>query len=113
MLGVWMSPAWENTHHRIQEDLPEVVVVVGGVVVGGGDEAPEIMAVGDEHEDSLDQSIQTLATWRRADNQLTLLEDPRRLSALAGQTNPVALVLNSRVLARWNPRGCSRAGTDE
>ena len=77
---------------------------MGGVVVGGGDEAPEIMAVGDEHEDSLDQNIQTLATWQGADNQLTLLEDPRRLSGLAGQTKPVALVLNSRGLAHWNPK---------
>ena len=56
----------KSTHHGVQEYLPEVVVVVGGVVVGGGDEAPKFLAVGDEHEDSLDQNIQTLACWRRA-----------------------------------------------
>ena len=50
------SLAGEHIHHRVLEDLPEIAVVVGRVVVGSGDEASKLLAVGDEHEDSLEQS---------------------------------------------------------
>jgi len=54
--STFVSLAGEHAHHRVLEDLPEVVVVVGGVVVGGGGEASKLLPVGDEHEDSLQQS---------------------------------------------------------